>query len=208
VFEHGLRAFTTFFATIGPVDVAALFAVLTAGATASQRRQMAFKGTGIAVLLLLAFAVLGQGILQFLGITLPALRTAGGILLLLLAIDMVFARPQTMTTPTSAEASEARQRPDISVFPLATPLIAGPAAMGAAVLLTAEAEGNLLKKAAVILALIAVMALTLAFLLVAAQLHRVLGVTGENVIARVAGIVLAGLAVQFLFDGVRASGLL
>lgn len=206
--EHGLRAFTTFFATVGPVDVAALFAVLTAGASAAQRRIIALKGTIIATLLLLAFALFGQGILQFLGITLPALRTAGGILLLLLAIDMVFARPQGMTAPTTAETSEAQQRPDISVFPLATPLVAGPAAMGAAVLLAAEAGDDLLRKGAVILALVAVMMLTLALLLVAAQIHRVLGVTGENVIARVAGVVLTGLAVQFLFDGVRASGLL
>jgi multiple antibiotic resistance protein len=208
VLEHGLRAFTTFFATVGPVDVAALFAVLTAGASAAQRRIIALKGTIIATLLLLAFALFGQGILQFLGITLPALRTAGGILLLLLAIDMVFARPQGMTAPTTAETSEAQQRPDISVFPLATPLVAGPAAMGAAVLLAAEAGDDLLRKGAVILALVAVMMLTLALLLVAAQIHRVLGVTGENVIARVAGVVLTGLAVQFLFDGVRASGLL
>jgi multiple antibiotic resistance protein len=107
-----------------------------------------------------------------------------------------------------AETSEAEHKPDISVFPLATPLIAGPGALGAAVLLAAEAQPDWVLEALVIAALLVVMAITLALLLIAAQLHKFLGVTGQNVISRVVGVLLAALAVQFLFDGVRTSGLL
>ena len=203
--ELALRAFTTFFATVGPVDVAAFYAVLTAAATPGQRRRTAFKGTALATALLLLFVFAGEMLLRWLGITLAAMRTAGGILLLLLAIDMVFARPSGMSAPTQAEAAEAGGRADISVFPLATPLIAGPAALGAAVLLAVEAgQRGLVAELVVVAALLAVMALQLALLLVAGRLHAVLGVTGQNVISRVVGILLAALAVQFVFDGARA----
>jgi len=206
--EIAVRAFTTFFATVSPVDVAALFAALSAAATPKQRRSMAVKGTLIATILLLLFTLFGAEVLRWMGITLPALKTAGGVLLLLMSIDMVFARPSGMTSTTVAETSEAATKVDISVFPLATPLIAGPGALGAAVLLTAETEGDLVLQATVVAALLVVMAITLALLLIAAQVHRFLGVTGQNVITRVVGILLAALAVQFLFDGVRTSGLL
>jgi len=206
--EIAIRAFTTFFATVSPVDVAALFAALSAAATPKQRRSMAVKGTLIATILLLLFTLFGAEVLRWMGITLPALKTAGGVLLLLMSIDMVFARPSGMTSTTVAETSEAATKNDISVFPLATPLIAGPGALGAAVLLTAETEGDLVLQATVVAALLVVMAITLALLLIAVQLHRFLGVTGQNVITRVVGILLAALAVQFLFDGVRNSGLL
>jgi multiple antibiotic resistance protein len=204
--EMALRAFTTFFATVGPVDVAAIYAVLAASASERQRRAMAIKGTLIATAVLVVFAILGGGILGWLGITLPALRTAGGVLLLLLGIDMVFARASTMSRTTPAETFEAEGKPDISVFPLASPLIAGPGALGAAILLMAEAEDDLALQAIVVVMLLVIMALTLALLLIAAQLHKLLGVTGQNVISRVVGILLAALAVQFIFDGIRASG--
>ncbi len=205
--ELALRAFATFFATVGPVDVAAFYAALTAHAAPRHRRQMAIKGTGIATVLLLAFVLVGELLLRWLGITLAAMRAAGGILLLLLAIDMVFARPEAMSKPTFAETSEAKGRDDISVFPLATPLIAGPAALGAAVLLAAEARDSSIAELAVIGALLVVMALQLGLLLVAARLHAFLGITGQNVISRIVGILLAALAVQFIFDGIRNGGL-
>lgn len=203
--ELALRAFTTFFATVGPIDVAAFYAVLTASVGSAQRRLTAVKGTAVATGLLLVFILFGEVLLRWLGITLAAMRTAGGILLMLLAIDMVFARPSNMSSPTQAEALEAGGRADISVFPLATPLIAGPAALGAAVLLAAEAgQHGILAELVVVAALLAVMTTQLALLLVAGRLHAVLGVTGQNVISRVVGILLAALAVQFVFDGVRA----
>ena len=153
-----------FFATIGPVDVAAIYAALTASATPRQRRIMAVKGTAIATLLLLSFVLAGEAILEWLGITLAAMRAAGGILLLLLAIDMVFARPEATSKATYAETSEAEAKEDISVFPLATPLIAGPAALGAAVLLGAEAHDSLVAEFVVICALLLIMALQLCLL--------------------------------------------
>ncbi len=208
MFETAVRAFTTFFATVGPVDVAAFYAVLTASAAPARRRAMAIKGTAVATGLLLAFIAFGRPLLDWLGISLPALRTAGGILLLLLAIDMVAAPPSHWSSATKEEADEAGTREDIAVFPLATPLIAGPGALGAAVLLSAEAAGNVVHQLVVASMMLVVMALTLGLLLVAARVHRLLGVTGQNLISRVVGILLAALSVQFIFDGIRGSGIL
>ncbi len=205
--ETALRAFTTFFATVSPIDVAALFAAITASATAEQRRHMAIKGTLIATAILLLFIFFGKDLLHWIGVSLPALRTAGGILLLLLGIDMVLARHSGMSSTTVAETAEAEAKADISVFPLATPLIAGPGAMSAAVLLGSESEARLLQLTVVVLALLIVMAITLSLLLIAGQLQRFIGVTAQNVITRVVGVLLSAFAVQFIFDGVRASGI-
>lgn len=205
--EPFVVAFTAFFATVAPVDVAALFAALTARAAEPHRRAMALKGVAIASGILVVFALGGNKLLEILGITLPALRTAGGILLLLIAIDMVFARPSGGVTTTEDEDAEAAHKRDISVFPLATPLIAGPGAMGAAMLLTADAQGDATRIAMVIAALAAVLAITLALLLAAAKVSKFLGVTAQSVIARVVGILLAALAVQFIFDGLKAGGI-
>jgi multiple antibiotic resistance protein len=207
MWETGLFAFTTFFATIGPVDAAAVFAALTPNATPRQRRVMAIKGTLIAAAVLIVFMLFGNDLLAHMGITLAAMRTAGGILLLLIAIDMVFARHSGGTSATADESEEAGHKADISVFPLATPMIAGPGAMGAVVLLTAESQGDLERQAVVMAALLAVLALTFLLLLIAGGVQRVLGVTGSNVITRVVGVLLAALAVQFIFDGIAASGL-
>ncbi len=206
--ETALVAFTTFFATIGPPDVAALFAALAAQNTPAERRAMALKGTLIAAAVLLVFAFFGEALLTVFGISLAALRTAGGILLLLIAIDMVFARPSGGTTTTSAENEEAVAKADISVFPLATPLIAGPGAIGATILLVANAQGDWTAVAVVVAALLTVLVLTYLLMLVAGQVQRLLGVTGLQVVSRVIGVLLAALAVQFIFDGIGASGLL
>ncbi len=203
--ETALVAFATFFATIGPIDVAALFAALTARSTASERRTMAFKGVGIATIILLAFAFFGGAALERLGITLAAMRVAGGILLFLIAVDMVFARPSGGTSTTEDETDEAKHRQDISVFPLATPLIAGPGTMGAVVMLSAEAGNDMVKLGYVVTALLAVLLICLASLMVSSQLQRMFGVTGLNVLARVVGVLLAALAVQFVFDGLKGS---
>ena len=119
---------------------------------------------------------------------------------------MVFGRPSGGTTTTSEENAEAAAKDDISVFPLATPLIAGPGAMGATMLLVADAQGDRLRLAVVILVLLGMLLLLL--LLVATQVHRLLGVTGLHVVSRVVGVLLAALAVQFILDGIRTSGLL
>ncbi len=203
-----LIAFTTFFATIGPVDVAAMFAGLTAGQSPGRARAMAAKGVLIGSGILLLFALGGSAVLDQLGIGLPALRTAGGVLLLLVSIDMVFAKPSGGTSTTKDETAEAMHKPDISVFPLATPLIAGPAAMGAAVLLMADAGEDWTRKGLVLGALCANLLLAFVFLMMASGIQKILGVTGLNVISRVVGVLLAALAVQFMFDGIASSGLL
>jgi multiple antibiotic resistance protein len=208
VWETASVASATFFAVIGPVDVAAVFAALTASATPAERRAMAVRGVLIAAGILLTFALLGELLLQTLGISLAALRTAGGILLLLIGIEMVFVRSSGAVTTTDEEAREAELRRDITVFPLATPLIAGPGAMGAVILLMANAEGDLQRQMVVLASLLAILALTLLALLAASQLHRLLGVTGMHVISRIFGVLLSALAVQFIFDGIAQSGLL
>ncbi len=205
--EIALIAFTTLFAVIGPIDVAAIYAGMTAGMPAAHRRRMAVKGVIVAAGILLVFAFFGRSLLGYLGITLAALKTAGGILLLLVGINMVLANPSGLNTTTDDENEEASHRPDISVFPLATPLIAGAGAMGAIVLLMADAEGDVLATAAVVGALIANMTLSLICLLMATQIQKLLGVTGLNVISRVIGVLLTALAVQFMFDGIKGSGL-
>jgi multiple antibiotic resistance protein len=206
--ETAVVAFATFFATISPLDISAIFAALTVGATAKHRRTMAVRATLIATVILVVFALAGKMLLATIGISLAALRTAGGILLLLIAIEMVFARTSGGTSATDEEKLEAASRQDISVFPLATPLIAGPGAMGAAILLMANAEGDLLRQLVVVASLLAVLVVTAIALLVAGKIQRLLGVTGMHVITRVMGILLSALAVQFIFDGIKQSGLL
>lgn len=206
--ETALVALATFFATIGPLDVAVLFAGLTHQHSARERRAMALRGVAIAAVILLFFALAGEAILASFGISLAALQTAGGILLLLIAIDMVFARSSGGTTTTEAEVTEAASKRDIAVFPLAMPLIAGPGAMGAAILLVAEAEGDPALTAVVVAALLGMLLITLVLLLTATQVQKLFGVTAMHVVSRIAGILLAALAVQFLFDGIGDSGLL
>lgn len=205
--ETAAIAFTTFFATVAPVDSAIMFAALSAGNTPRQRRAMAVRGVVIATTLLLAFALFGETLLTRLGISLAALTTAGGILLLLMGIDLVFARSSGALSTTRAETREAEHRQDISVFPLATPLLAGPGTMGAVILLMANTQGDLPRGATVVAMLMLVMAISLALLLTAGRLEKLLGVTGIRVINRIFGILLSSLAVQFIFNGIRDSGL-
>ena len=139
VFEAGMVAFASLFALIDPIGNAVMFASLTAKDTAQHTRKMAIKGVFIAGLLLLLFMFLGEALLSRLGISLAALRTSGGILLLIMAIDMVFAVHSGGTTTTDEEEIEARESNDISVFPLATPLIAGAGSISAVILLRANA---------------------------------------------------------------------
>lgn len=199
--EQILHGVVALFVIIDPVGSAAIFAALMRGAPEPFQRRMACRSTLVAGLLILAFAFIGAPLLGALGITLPAFRVAGGVLLFLLAVDMVFARPSGIRYPTAREEEEAEHRGDISIFPLAFPLLAGPGALTSIVLLMARARSPL-DAAGVILALVIVMAATLALLLAAAQLLRLLGVTGTNVVGRVLGIILAALAAQYVLDGV------
>jgi multiple antibiotic resistance protein len=197
---HFLYAFVTLFVIIDPVGNAAIFAGLMRGAPLALRRLCALRGVVVATLLIFAFALGGGALLRALGITLPAFRVAGGILLFLLATDMVFARESGIRRPTASEEQEAELRRDISVFPLAFPLLAGPGALTSIVLLM-ERAGSSLGALGTIGALIAVMVITLALLIAAAQVVRLVGVTGATVMSRVLGIILAALAAQLVLDG-------
>ncbi len=203
-----IPAIATFFAIIGPLDIAAVFAALVVNQTVKQQRSMAIRGTLIGGAILVSFALVGEIMLTGLGISLAALQAAGGILLLLMGIDMVFARSSGGISATADEKKEAISKPDISVFPLATPLIAGPGAMGAVILLMAEQASNTTGQAAVIGSLLIVLLLTLVSLLLAGQLQKLVGVTGMHVITRIMGVILSALAVQFIFEGIAASHLL
>lgn len=201
--DLALHSFLTFLVVLDPPGVAAVFAALSFGHDAAERRRMALRGVGIAALVLLLFALSGEALLDALGISFGALRISGGVLLFLLALDMVFARPSGLRSMTQSEDREAHERADISVFPLAIPLIAGPGAIVSLLLLMAQAQGRPAAQALVIAIMIAVLLLVLAALLIAARLLRLLGETGVNVVGRVLGILLVALAVQFILDGLH-----
>lgn len=206
--ETALTSFTTFFATIGPVEAAVLFATLTPKMERSERAAIAIRASAIAGVLLLIFTLFGQPLLDELGVSIAALQTAGGIILLIIALDMVFAKPTSAFKLTQPEDEEAQTKDDIAVFPLAMPLLAGPGAMSAGILLAANAEGNALLLATVVGALAGVMMITLALLLLSHRINRMIGITAQRVLMRVFGILLAGIAMQSVFNGLAASGLL
>jgi multiple antibiotic resistance protein len=201
--QVGLSSLVLLLVTIGPVEAAVIFAGLTRNDGPRERLKIAWRAMSVAGLVLLVFAFGGNGLLGLLNISLSAFRLAGGFLLLLVAVDLMFAHPTGLTSLTRDEAEEAGRR-DIAVFPLAIPLIAGPGSIAASVLLIGEAE-DWPSRLAVVGALLAVLGLTFASLLVANLLIRVLGVTGANVIARVSGLLLAALAMQLVIDGLKAS---
>lgn len=206
--ETALTSFTTFFATIGPVEAAVLFATLTPKMEREERAAIAVRATAIAGVLLLIFTLFGQPLLDELGVSIAALQTAGGIILLLIALDMVFAKPTSAFKLTQPEDEEAHTKDDIAVFPIAMPLLAGPGAMSAGILLASNAEGNALLLATTVGALAAVMAITLALLLLSHEINRMIGITAQRVLMRVFGILLSGIAMQSVFNGLGASGLL
>lgn len=198
------NSFVMLFIVVDPIGVAPIFAALTRGADLTLQRKIALKGTGLAGLILLGFFFIGDELLKRLAIGIPAFRIAGGALLFLLAIDMVFARQSGLRSTTVSEQAEAEQKNDVSVFPLAFPLIAGPGAL-TIVLLMASSAPDLYVSAAMILVVLVVLGLTLLSLLFAPYLVRTLGETGVNVITRLFGVILAALAAQFIVDGIKAS---
>ena len=200
-----IHASVTFLVIIDPVGTAPLFVSLTEGRSEAERLRTARTGVLVATGVLFVFALIGKELLAALGVSLAAFRIAGGALLFLVAIDMVFARQSGLRSTTWSEDAEAHQRADVSVFPLAIPLIAGPGAIASVMLLMGEAAGSLLAKAAVLAVLALVLLVTYLCLRAAGQVVRLLGITGTNVVGRVLGIVLAALAAQFIIDGVRAA---
>jgi len=202
-----LRAFATFFATIGPVEAAVLFATFCPRFSRAERIAISLKAIGIATGIIQFFALFGTAILSALGVTFPALQAAGGIILGFISLDMIFEARLGGSTISQPESAEARAKnDDIAVFPLATPILAGPGAMSGAMLLMANAKGNLGDQVSVIAALLTVMVFTLILFLAAQELREWIGVTAQRVIMRVFGILLSAIAVQSLFNGIAGSG--
>jgi len=203
VLELFISAFATFFVVIDPPGCAPIFASLTSGASVQHRRAMAIRSVTVAGVILLAFAIVGEAFLRALGISLDAFRIAGGIMLFLIALEMVFEKRQERRE-NRAEEVKSRPAEDISIFPMGIPMIAGPGSIASAMLLTSRANG--LSEDLIVLAAIGiVLALTLAALLLAAPLMRFIGDRLEAMITRLLGVILAALAVQFVIDGIRAS---
>lgn len=202
------NALITLLVVIDPVGVAATYGTMTASDSPKERRRIVRTGVTIAAGILYFFALTGHIFLRALGISIAAFRIGGGILLFLLAIEMILARPSGIRTATGPEQAELERRKDIAVFPLAIPLIAGPGAITSVVLLM-EGMWERPWLAAGLLVVIALALLaTFATLRLAGRVMRVLGVTGTNVVGRVLGILLTALAVQFVLDGIRGAGLL
>ena len=206
--EFAATAFATLFVAIGPIDTAIVFGGLPGGIHRPERFRLAWQAVLIAGAVLLGFALFGVAVLNALHVTLDAFRVAGGILLLLQAIQLIFGHAAGLSTLTAGERREALEPGDIAVFPLAFPVIAGPAGLTAVVLLMGQAGGDPLRSALVLGAMFACLALAYLGMPFTELLHRVLKTTGANVIARLAGVVLATLAVQFIFDGIRGAQLL
>ncbi len=184
-----------------------LFATFSPAFTREERIAISLKAVAIATGIILFFAFFGTAILHMLGVTFPALQAAGGIILFIIALDMIFETRIGGSTISFSESAEARAKKDeIAVFPLATPILAGPGAMSGAMLLMANASGSFTKQAAVIAALLTVMGLTLVLMLAAQEVRQWVGVTAQKVVMRIFGILLAAIAVQSLFNGIAASG--
>jgi multiple antibiotic resistance protein len=186
---------------VDPLGIAPLFVALTHGETQAARRRIAIRGTFIAGGILVAFALAGDTLLRALGIGMPAFQIAGGALLFLLAVEMVFARHSGVRSTTEREQREAQTKKDISVFPLAIPLIAGPGALTSVLLMVGEQGGDLAVIGTVLAVILVVLLVTLASLMASARIMAFMGETGANVVSRVLGVVLAALAVQFVLNG-------
>lgn len=194
-----ITAFLTLFVIIDPIGLAPLFVALTQGSNAAYRRALALRAVLVSFGILLLFGLFGEAVLGFAGISMPAFRIAGGILLFLTALDMLFER---RTKRREGQAHTDHTEDDPSVFPLATPLIAGPGSIATIILLTGEAS-SLAGQFIVMAVLVAVLMLVLLAFLAGGLLERVLGATGINVVTRLLGMLLAALSVQFVIDGLR-----
>ena len=200
-YSYLISAFVTLLVIIDPFGLTPLFVALTTGMSARARRGIALRACLVAAGLLTMFAAFGETVLGFVGISMAAFRVAGGALLFLTALDMLFERRTKRRQDQTEE-----DRPDPSVFPLAIPLIAGPGSIASIILLSGERPG-LEGLATVVAVMLAVLCVVLVMFLLSGLLERLLGKTGINVVTRLLGMLLAALAVQFILDGLREFGL-
>jgi multiple antibiotic resistance protein len=201
--ELFVSAFITFFVVIDPPGCAPIFAGLTSGASAVHRRAMAVRAVTVAAIILFGFALFGELLLRALGISLNAFRIAGGIMLFLIALEMVFEK-RTERREDRAEKIKAEEAVDISIFPMAMPMIAGPGSIASVMLLMSQRHGWQ-ESVTVLAAMLAILALTLGALLAAGPIMRLVGAKIEAVVSRLLGVLLGALAVQFVIDGIRAA---
>ncbi|SEK41788.1 multiple antibiotic resistance protein [Roseovarius azorensis] len=200
-----ITAFVTLFVIIDPIGMTPLFVALTQGMSTARRRAIAIRACVTSALLLIVFAAFGEAVLGFIGISMPAFRIAGGMLLFLTALDMLFER-RGQRRKGQADTADEDEGDDPSVFPIAIPLIAGPGSIATVILLAGQkpgAEGL----AWVIGVMLLVIVLVFVMFLMAGMLERALGRVGINVVTRLLGMLLAALAVQFVLDGLRGFGL-
>ncbi len=199
--ELYISSLITFFVIIDPPGCAPIFAGLTSGASPNQRRAMAIRAVVVAAMILLVFALFGEPLLKGLGIELASFRIAGGIMLFVIALEMVFEKRTQRREDRAAKVTE-EEAEDVSIFPMAMPMIAGPGSIASVMLLMARSDG--IERSAVVLAALGtILSLTLVALLAAGPLMRLLGAKIEAVITRLLGVLLAALAVQFVIDGVQ-----
>jgi multiple antibiotic resistance protein len=201
--ELFVSSFITFFVVIDPPGCAPIFAGLTSGTSAAHRRVMATRAVFVAAIILFGFALFGEALLHALGISLNAFRIAGGIMLFLIALEMVFEK-RTERREDRAEKVKAEDAADISIFPMAMPMLAGPGSIASIMLLMSQSDG-IEAKATILAAMLAILLLSLAALLAAGPIMRVVGAKIEAVVSRLLGVLLGALAVQFVIDGIRAS---
>ena len=203
-----IELFTTAFITlaviIDPPGCAPIFASLTSGTAPGHRRAMAIRSSFVAWAILMFFALLGEPLLRTLGISLSAFRLAGGIMLFMIALDMVFERRTERREERAKEIEGTPEAEDISVFPMAIPMIAGPGSIASVMLLTARAD-TIAEDLVVLAAMTVVIVLTLVALLTAGPLMRLIGAKLEAMITRILGVILAALAAQFVLDGLERS---
>ena len=205
MFDELVKFFVVLLVVVEPLSLLPVLAGLTEGADEGYRRRMSFKAVAISAVVCLVFATAGTALLDVLGISVHAFKVGGGILLFLLAVEMVFARPSGVRSITPGEDAEAHHRGDISVFPLAFPLIAGPGALAVILLAFAGVSPGSVQFFAQLGVIALVLGITLALMLVTGPVMRVLGVTGGAVLGRLLGVLLAALAAQFVLDGVRGA---
>ncbi|HWJ71152.1 MAG TPA: MarC family protein [Sphingobium sp.] len=202
--ELFISAFVTLFVVIDPPGCAPVFHGLTTGANTLQRRHMAIRAVVVAAFILLVFALLGEPLLRTLGVSLAAFRIAGGIMLFFIAMEMVFEKRTRRREDRAQKIRETPQVEDVSIFPMAMPMIAGPGSIATIMLLAAGARGTA-DNLVILAALLANLAIMLVALLAIGPVMRLFGDQVEAVITRLLGVILAALAVQFVLDGLRGS---
>jgi len=204
VTETMISAFTTLLVTVDPPGLAPLFLGLTQGMTRAQRQQVAVRGSVMGFAILTVFALFGASILGALGISMGAFRIAGGLMLFAIAFEMIFEKRNERKEKTTGDAITKDHIHNLAVFPLAIPLIAGPGAISATVLISGTMDGWL-GKFQLIAVIAVVLGLVFVSLYLAERLNRFLGVTGRALLTRLLGVLLAALSVQFVVDGVKSA---